>query len=235
MGAAQRVVSLVPSLTETLVTWGVDVVGRTRFCLHGDGERVGGTKDPDVGAVVALRPDLVVANKEENRADDVAALQAAGLDVVVTDIGSLRDAAVELRRLGALMDRVDHAEALDGEIEAIRRDPPTVAAICYIWRKPWMAVGTGTFAHDVMSAGGFANVVTEDRYPDVGLDRHGAAVALLPSEPYPFTGRQLPEVEAVFGKGHAVLCDGQSLTWYGPRTVAGVEEVRALRGLGGLK
>src|SRR5207245_1890265 len=97
-----KVVSLVPSLTETLVVWGVDVVGRTRFCLHGDGERVGGTKDPDVSAVIALRPDLVVANKEENRADDVAALEAAGLDVVVTDIGSLRGAAGELRRLGAL-------------------------------------------------------------------------------------------------------------------------------------
>src|SRR5438093_2173958 len=147
-----RVVSLVPSLTETLVAWDVDVVGRTRFCHHGDCPQLGGTKDPDVAAVVALHPDLVVANKEENRAEDVDALEAAGVHVMVTDINSLTEASDELRRLGDVVDRPDRAQRLAAAIEEIRRDPPLVTVVCYIWRKPWMAVGTGSYAHDVMTA-----------------------------------------------------------------------------------
>ena len=215
-------VSLVPSLTEALVGWGVDVVGRTRFCLHGDAAPVGGTKDPDVEAVAALHPDLVVANREENRKEDVDALVTAGIAVLVTDIGSLTDAASELRRVGRAVDRSAEADALARDIDGIPRRSPSVPAVCFIWRRPWMAVGTGTFAHDVLAAAGFANVVALPRYPEVGLEPHGDAVALLPSEPYPFTVRQVPEVEAVFGPGRALLIDGQALTWYGPRTRAGV-------------
>jgi ABC-type Fe3+-hydroxamate transport system substrate-binding protein len=227
-----RVVSLVPSLTETLVAWSVPVVGRTRFCLHGECEPLGGTKDPDIAAVVSLAPDLVVANHEENRAEDVAALAAAGLRVLVTEIDDLAGAARELRRLGDAVDRSADADALAGQIERVPRDPPTIKIGCWIWRKPWMAVGTQTYAGDVLVAAGFDNVVIEARYPEIPLreaKQRGAAAALLPDEPYPFSARQVPEAEAVFGPGSAVLMNGHDLTWYGPRAPAGIEAIRELR------
>lgn len=227
-----RMVSLVPSHTETLVAWGLAVVGRTRFCLHGSCPPLGGTKDPDVRRVMELAPDLIVANHEENRAEDVAALEAAGLHVLVTDIRSLADAAAETRRLGGAVERAVEAETLATVIEAIPRDEPRLPAVCFIWRRPWMAVGPDTYAHDVLAAAGFLNTVTAPRYPEMSLEEAralGATVALLPSEPYPFSARQIPEVEAVFGPGRAVLLDGQALTWYGPRTASGVEELRRAR------
>ena len=227
-----RVASLVPSHTETLVAWGVDVVARTRFCEHGECPALGGTKDPDVAGIVALRPDVVVANREENRAEDVAALEDAGIAVVVTDIRSLAQAAVETQRLGAAVGRPEEAAALAAEIAAIDRDRPRLPHACWIWRRPWMAVGPDTYCHDVLAAAGFSNVVTAGRYPEVSLEdarEAGALVALLPSEPYPFTARQVPEVEAVFGPGRVVLFDGQALSWYGPRTAQSVETLRRLR------
>ena len=226
-----RVVSLVPSLTETLVEWDVDVVGRTRFCLHGSCPPLGGTKDPDVPAVIALRPDLVVANHEENRKEDVEALRAAGLTVLLTDIRSLDQAASEFRRLGEAVGRPAQAAALAAAMEAIDRRPAVTAAVCFIWRRPWMAVGRGTYSDDVLCAAGIRNMVTVPRYPEIGLEAAramGAEVALLPSEPYPFTERQVPEVEHVFGAGRAVLFDGRWLTWYGPGAPAAVASLAEL-------
>jgi ABC-type hemin transport system substrate-binding protein len=223
---------MVPSLTETLVEWRVDVVGRTRFCLHGSAPALGGTKDPDVEAIVALRPDLVVTNREENRAEDVGALETRGLNVILTDIRSLDDAAREMRRLGQAVGRVPEATALAQRIERVGREPPGLPAVCYIWRRPWMAVGPDTYCDDVLAAAGFRNVISEARYPEVTLEEshaRGAVVALLPSEPYPFTRRQVPEVEEQFGPGSAILIDGQALSWYGPRTPAAVEDLRRLR------
>lgn len=227
-----RVVSLVPSHTETLVAWEVEVVGRTRFCLHGSCPPLGGTKDPDIGRIRDLSPDLIVANHEENRAEDVAALETAGLHVLVTDIRSLAGAAAETRRLGDAVDRSVEAERLATDIESIPRDEPRLPAVCFIWRRPWMAVGPDTYAHDALAAAGFLSAVPTPRYPEVSLEEAralGATVALLPSEPYPFSARQVPEVEAIFGPGRAALVDGQALTWYGPRTAGGVEELRRAR------
>lgn len=245
-----RVVSLVPSWTETLYALGLDasVVGATRFCVHPrellEGvERVGGTKDPKVARIVEISPDLVVCEKEENRREDVEALRGAGLEVWVSDVRSVADSVRDVRSLGAALGRVPGAEALARRIEAAvedlapaRADPLPVYAP--IWRRPWMTPTRDTYAHHVLAAAGARNVFgdEEGRYPERGPEEAidaGARAALLPSEPYPFAEKHVDElVEAGFPRDRVALLDGEALTWYGARAPEGLRGVaRAVAGV----
>lgn len=214
----RRVVSLVPSLTESIAYEAPELlVGVTDWCTHPTGlaaARIGGTKKPDLGRIVALRPDVVVANKEENKREDVEALEAAGLPVYVTDPNTLDEA---LRSIGGMLDALQLRRSawLDTAAEVWSRPVPQlegIRAACFIWRKPWMAVGTQTFSGDLISRLGLRNVITEPRYPrtDPGVD---ADLILLPDEPYPFSLRDGPEA---FPGRRCALFDGRYLTWYGP-------------------
>ncbi|MEU3655029.1 helical backbone metal receptor [Streptomyces sp. NPDC032161] len=230
-----RVVSLVPSLTEAVaVTAPGRLVGVTDWCTHPAGltaARVGGTKNPDVAAIVALRPDLVLANEEENRAPDLAALRDAGVEVLVTEIRTLDQAFEELERVlaacGAPRPRwLDEAEAAWAAL------PPPRAprrAVVPVWRRPWMVLGRDTFAGDLLSRLGVDNVYAGhvERYPRIPLDRLNAADAdlvVLPDEPYRFTADDGPEA---FPALPAALVDGRYLTWYGPSLVRAPAELRA--------
>ncbi|MFG2719377.1 helical backbone metal receptor [Streptomyces sp. NPDC048416] len=219
-----RVVSLVPSLTEAVAVSAPGLlVGATDWCTHPVGldvERVGGTKNPDVERVVALAPDLVVANEEENRPADLAALTAAGLDVLVTEVRSLPQAFTELERVlvagcGLARPRwLDAAERAWAEV----RPGPKRRAIVPIWRRPWMVLGHDTFAGDLLARLGVYNVYADhtERYPRIGVDELNAAGAdliVLPDEPYRFTPDDGPEA---FPALPAALVDGRHLTWYGP-------------------
>jgi ABC-type Fe3+-hydroxamate transport system substrate-binding protein len=160
----ERVVSLVPSLTETLAATDRSlVVGATDWCSHPadlDVARVRGTKNPDVDAVLALRPDLVVANQEENREPDLTALRAAGVPVYVTDIRTVPAAFGSLQRLLAACGRSRPAWLLDAETEwsqTVAGERPTV--LVPIWRRPWMALGSDTFAGDLVERLGYRNVL----------------------------------------------------------------------------
>ncbi|MFJ6993713.1 helical backbone metal receptor [Streptomyces sp. NPDC003090] len=223
-----RVVSLVPSLTEAVaVSAPGALVACTDWCTHPEGldvPRIGGTKNPDVAAVAALRPDLVVANEEENRADDLAALRSAGLEVVVTEIrdleGALRELDRVLRACGvASRPRwLDEAEAAWASLPSGR---PPRRAVVPVWRRPWMVLGRDTFAGDLLARLGVANVYADhpERYPRVPLDElpaAGADLVVLPDEPYRFTADDGPEA---FGGLPAALVDGRHLTWYGPSLV----------------
>ncbi|MEU0431832.1 helical backbone metal receptor [Streptomyces sp. NPDC006290] len=220
-----RVVSLVPSLTEAVaVSVPAALVGATDWCSHPpdlDVVRIGGTKNPDVDAVVRLAPDLVVANEEENREPDLAALREAGIEVLVTEVRDVPGALRELDRvLGACGARsrprwLDAAEAAWTEPAAPDR---RTTAIVPIWRRPWMVLGRDTFAGDVLARLGVDNVYAhhEDRYPRIPLAELTAAapdLVVLPDEPYRFTADDGPE--AFPGLPHA-LVDGRLLTWYGP-------------------
>ncbi|MGW3165439.1 helical backbone metal receptor [Streptomyces sp. NPDC001142] len=231
-----RVVSLVPSLTEAVaVTAPGRLVGVTDWCTHPAGltaARVGGTKNPDVAAIVALRPDLVLANEEENRAPDLAALRDAGVEVLVTGIRSLDQAFEELEQaLGAACGAprprwLDEAEAAWAAL------PPPRAprrAVVPVWRRPWMVLGRDTFAGDLLSRLGVDNVYAShaERYPRIPLDRlnaAGADLVVLPDEPYRFTADDGPEA---FPALPAALVDGRYLTWYGPSLVRAPAELRA--------
>ncbi|MFE3186345.1 helical backbone metal receptor [Streptomyces violascens] len=219
-----RVVSLVPSLTEAVAVSAPGLlVGATDWCSHPaglDAVRIGGTKNPDVARIIALAPDLVVANEEENRAADLAALTAAGLDVLVTEVRSLPQAFTELERVlveGCGLSRPGWLDAAERAWAGVRPGPKRTAVVP-IWRRPWMVLGHDTFAGDLLARLGVHNVYAPhaERYPRIGIDElnaAGADLVVLPDEPYRFTPDDGPEA---FPGLPAALVDGRLLTWYGP-------------------
>ena len=234
-GPARRVVSLVPSLTEALVSVEPGaVVGATDWCTHPADldergvTRVRGTKNPDLAAIRALSPDLVVANKEENRELDVRRLRESGVAVWVTDIETVPDSVASMERL---LDAMGWSRpAWLGEARDLWCGPvptPTRSVAVPIWRDPWMVVGARTFTTDLLHRLGWRNVYADhtERYPAVDLadlDAAGADVVLLPDEPYVFTATDGPEA---FTRTPTELVSGRLLTWDGPALV----EAAALR------
>ncbi|MCY0923470.1 helical backbone metal receptor [Streptomyces sp. H27-G5] len=236
-----RVVSLVPSLTEAVaVSAPGRLVGVTDWCTHPDDldeagvVRIGGTKNPDVARIVALRPDLVIANEEENRAPDLAALRAAGVPVAVTEIRDLPQALRELDRLlvgtlGLARPRwLTDAEGAWARVEPVGR----WTAFVPVWRKPWMVLGRDTFAGDLLARLGVRNAYAghADRYPRVPVEDlagAGCDLVVLPDEPYRFTASDGPEA---FPALPAALVSGRHLTWYGPSLAEAPDVLaRALR------
>ncbi|MEU5147036.1 helical backbone metal receptor [Streptomyces yangpuensis] len=225
MSGVRRVVSLVPSLTEAVAVSAPGLlVGATDWCTHpadlGGAERIGGTKNPDVGRIAALRPDLVIANEEENRAPDLDALRAAGVEVLVTEIRDLPQALRELDRVlvGALgLARpgwLADAEAAWACAEPVEE----LTAFVPVWRRPWMVLGRDTFAGDLLGRLGVRNVYAghAERYPRVSVEELAAAgcdLVVLPDEPYAFAAGDGPEA---FPGLPAALVSGRHLTWYGP-------------------
>ncbi|OLL71486.1 ABC-type Fe3+-hydroxamate transport system, periplasmic component [Pseudonocardia sp. Ae168_Ps1] len=232
----RRVVSLVPSLTEAVEATAPGlVVGATDWCTHPAGlaaERVRGTKNPDVEKIVALAPDLVLANQEENLLPDLDALRDAGLPVYVTDIRDVDGGLASLGRMLAAC-RLAEPDWLREARElwaAIEPASPRRRAVVPIWRKPWMAVGSDTFTGAVLDRLGIGNVLDDspERYPrfdPATLPEHDLVV--LPDEPYLFTADDGPESF----DAPSVLVSGRLLTWYGPSLVEAARELPAAFGL----
>jgi ABC-type Fe3+-hydroxamate transport system substrate-binding protein len=231
----RRVVSLVPSLTESVAeTRPGLLVGCTDWCTHPhdlDVARIGGTKNPDVDAIVALAPDLVVANEEENRAPDLQSLRDKGIAVWVTDVRDVAGSLGSLERMLAAC-RLPRPSWLDAA-EAAWRDVGQVApgrrlrAVVPIWRRPWMALGRDTFAGDVLRRLGVDNVLADadDRYPRFDpADLPPVDLAVLPDEPYRFSATDGPEA---FPDVPSALVDGRCLTWYGPSLATAPERLLA--------
>ena len=220
-----RIVSLVPSLTESVAASAPGLlVGATDWCTHPSGldvTRVGGTKNPAVALVVALAPDLVLANEEENRPADLAALRSAGLAVWVTRIRTVAESFTSLDRLLRLACRLERPAWLDDAEVAwagVRPGRPRDAVVP-IWRRPWMVLGRDTFAGDVLAQFGVRNTFDGAalRYPKVDLaELHAAELVVLPDEPYAFSATDGPEC---FPGQDVALVSGRHLTWYGPSLV----------------
>jgi ABC-type Fe3+-hydroxamate transport system substrate-binding protein len=235
-GTVQRVVSLVPSLTEAVAATAPELlVGATDWCSHpGDLEvtRVRGTKNPDLERITALAPDLVLANEEENREPDLRALRAAGIEVLVTEVRSVPQAFTELDRMltaGCGLSRPDWLdEAEDAWREA--RAEFDVRAVVPVWRRPWMVLGRDTFAGAVLARLGVRNAYAEhpERYPRIPLGELAAPgradLVALPDEPYRFTAEDGPEA---FPGLPAALLSGRHLTWYGPSLREAAEQLGA--------
>ncbi|TXC93492.1 helical backbone metal receptor [Streptomyces sp. ISID311] len=221
----RRVVSLVPSLTEAVAACAPELlVGVTDWCSHPAGldvARVGGTKNPDLGAIAALAPGLVLANEEENRPQDLAALRAAGTDVLVTEVRTLDQAWRELTRVlvdGCGLPRPGWLAAAETAWRELPVPATECTAVVPIWRRPWMVLGRDTFAGDLLARLGVRNRYAghADRYPRIPLEElnsAGAKLVVLPDEPYRFTAEDGPEV---FPALPAALVSGRHLTWYGP-------------------
>jgi hypothetical protein len=224
---ARRVVSLVPSLTESVAaTRPSALVGATTWCTHPAGldvARVRGTKNPDLTAIRALKPDLVLANQEENRRVDVERLRAAGIPVWVTVIRDLDEAVASLRRMfsRALGWREPPWLTQAEQAWAQPVPGPRIRVAIPIWRDPWMVVGSGTFTGDLAARLGLDNVYADHpgRYPHVelsDLEARGPSLIVLPDEPYAFSATDGPEM---FPSHRVALVAGRDLTWYGPSLV----------------
>jgi ABC-type Fe3+-hydroxamate transport system substrate-binding protein len=207
-----RIVSLVPSVTETLLAWGIAPVAVTRFCEHPELPQVGGTKDPDVAKIVELAPDLVVVNDEENRKEDFDALERAGLEVHVVHISRVEDVDDALTSLASAVDRRFEPESLPARMSSRTR------AFIPIWRRPWMTMNGDTYGASVLAHLGVDNVFAgaPQRYPEIVLrDVPPADVVLAPTEPYPFGPRHEAELAAI---APVLFVDGKDLFWWGVRT-----------------
>jgi ABC-type Fe3+-hydroxamate transport system substrate-binding protein len=234
--APARVVSLVPSLTESLSASAPDVlVGATDWCTHPadlDVPRVRGTKNPDLAAIRALSPDLVVANQEENRELDVRRLREAGVAVWVTRIETVEEALASMSRVFAeALGLADPNWLVEARSLWSSPLPRRLSVAVPIWRDPWMVVGTPTYTDDLLGRAGLANVLAdrEGRYPTVTpdeIDGAGADVVLLPDEPYVFTADDGPEALAT----PTQLVSGRLLTWYGPAMVEAHAMLTSLAG-----
>ncbi len=235
----QRILSLVPSVTELLVQWGLgaQLVGRTRYCIEPRWIRntvptVGGTKDPDLNRIRDLAPDLVILERDENPKAVADALSAMNIPWLALEIRTVKDAIASLRELGARLGMAETAEArasdLETSLKGRRRKGPK--ALTLIWKEPWMSSGPDTYVGDLLRQGGLTPI-GPDRYPvlsDEDLEALEPQIILLPSEPYRFNRRHQAELQKRFPKAAIHLVDGQALTWYLSRTEDGLALVRSL-------
>lgn len=241
-----RIVSMCPSITETLHALGAwsQVVGRTKYCVHPEGAvggiaTIGGTKRPDIEAICALSPDLVLFNEEENRREDAENLRNQGLRVVSFFPKTLSDTAEYIEELGELIGHESMAKtlafALRQEVARPTEPGPPIRFVYLIWRKPWMAVSDDTFISHLLAHVGFQNVIEgSDRYPIVHAETLKALdvdMVFLSSEPFPFADKHAVELADSSGlpRTSFQFVDGELLSWHGVRTIHGVKYARELR------
>jgi ABC-type hemin transport system substrate-binding protein len=225
-----RIVSLVPSSTETLLALGANVVACSRFCEQPDLAHVGGTKNPDVEAIVGLAPDLVVLDREENRIEDHDALVAAGMKVFVSDVTDLHGA---LRVVTDLASVAGLEPPSDPDVINIAAGAsPRRTAFVPIWRRPWMTISSATYGGSLLAHLGVALVQVADpaTYPTVDLDEIAASnpdLVVVPSEPYDFAPGHVAELAETLTGARIVEVDGQDLFWWGIRTPSAVRRLGA--------
>jgi ABC-type hemin transport system substrate-binding protein len=232
--AAPRVVSLVPSATESLVALGIAPIACTRFCEQPGIPTVGGTKNPDIDAIVALAPELVVVNNEENRIDDARALAAAGIELHDMSPRSVEEVGPEVvalcERVGVPVPSPFGAHEWDAWLASML-SPRWYDAFVAVWRRPWMSLATDTYGASLLDLLGVDNVFADsrERYPEVTLDEVAARapnLILLPSEPYAFTEKHVEEIAAGVPGVPVRLVDGRDLFWWGTRTPAAATRLR---------
>jgi len=221
-----RVVSLVPSVTETLLAWGIEPVACTRFCEQPNLKHVGGTKDPNIDEIVRLAPDVVVVEREENRKVDAESLVARGINVVDLHVTALYDVGREMAKLARAVG-VSHA----GDF-VLKDEPaaPRIIAFVPIWRRPWMTINAATYGASLLAHLGVvvSHSSAEKSYPELeneDLAKTGASIVLLPTEPYIFANRHFAEVKLLTGISDVRIIDGKDLFWWGHRSAEAVERL----------
>ncbi len=238
----KRIISLVPSQTELLFDLGAEneLVGITKFCIHpADKVKnkavVGGTKTLHIGEIQALKPDLIIANKEENTRGQIEELQHY-YPVHITDVTTLPDALAMIREVGTLVGRTTEAALLAQQIEShlLPPFPPLSLKVAYlIWRKPYMAAANDTFIQSMLEIAGFSNAFSDQtRYPQItpgDLQEAQPNLIFLSSEPYPFTQKHIRELQEICPRAQVLLVDGEVFSWYGSRLLQTSDYFRNLR------
>lgn len=237
----QRIISICPAITETLFSLGLEniVVGRTKYCIFPKDAIqnipiVGGTKEVNLSKIKELRPDLIIAEKEENTKEIVLELEKIA-PVFVLEVKSIQDAYRLITTLGEVTATIENASILlascKKSFQSIYRKDSGIAAYV-IWRKPFMVAGGTTYINDVLHAMGFQNPFTneESRYPALTKEQLAEAKLdklFLASEPFPFQEKHLAEFQAFLPNTKVILVDGE-MFWYGSRMLVAGEYLAEL-------
>ena len=237
----QRIISLVPSVTELLVQWGLasKLVGRTRYCIAPKWIRatvpeVGGTKDPNFQRIVDLKPDLVILEKDENSKSVAETLTGLGISWVALEIRTVKDCMASWLLLGKQLGTMDQAKARVVALKTLLKPKPKAGprTLTLIWKDPWISAGPDTYLGDLVRCAGFTPI-GPNRYPRLSeeeLDAVDPEVILLPTEPYRFSKRHAAELQKRFPRAKIHIVDGQAMTWYLSRTEEGLVMLRETLG-----
>jgi ABC-type Fe3+-hydroxamate transport system substrate-binding protein len=239
----QRIISLVPSQTELLYDLGLKdkLVGQTIFCIHPKDEfslatKIGGTKKLDIEKIKYLKPDLIIANKEENEKTQIEAL-AEHFPVWISDVNRFEDAVNMIHDLGEITQTQEKADLIAHQIRHKRRifnekgsSKPRV--IYLIWKNPWIGVGKNTFIDAMLHEAGFENVLSKNRYPELSsedIKKNNPDYIFLSTEPFPFKEEHKIEMNQLYQNNNSIIVDGEMFSWYGSRLVKAFQYFENLR------
>lgn len=224
-----KIISLVPSITETLIDFGLNenqIIGRTKFCIHPKSivekiEIIGGTKNLNIEKIKSLKPDLIIANKEENTKESIEEL-AKNFKVWVTQIQNIEDNYYFLKKLGQILHQEERAQLFNLKTyEVLQENTLTkpLKTAYLIWQKPYMTVGRDTFINDILQNLGFENIFNhKNRYPIIEIDDlKDAEIIMLSSEPFPFKENHIEELKKIYPDKSIILVDGEAFSWFGSR------------------
>ncbi|PKB15647.1 ABC transporter substrate-binding protein [Flavobacterium sp. 5] len=242
----QRIVSLVPSQTELLCDLGLEenIVGITKFCVHpyhlkSTKKIVGGTKKVNYDKILALEPDIIICNKEENTQEIVDELRKV-CPVWVTDIFTIEDNFQMIADFGQLFNRRIEARKWNDKLafalsnfENFIKDLPVKKVAYFIWKNPYMVAGSGTFIDELLKLNHFQNhYASQERYPEIELEKMSKDASLdlvlLSSEPFPFKAEDGYEIIKDSLNAKAILVDGEMFSWYGSRLIKALDYFRYL-------
>ncbi len=243
----QKIISLVPSQTELLFDLGLEssVVGLTKFCVHPFHAKqtktiVGGTKNIKIDKIKALKPDMILCNKEENTKEIVEACSEI-CTVHVSDIFTMDDAIELIKHYGDIFNKRVEATAMIHKLEYKLRDfknyiqnKESLSVAYFIWRKPWMVAGNRTFINHLLALNKYNNIYSnKERYPEVELKKirleGDPELVFLSSEPYPFKEEHAFEVGRFAHHAKTVFVDGEMFSWYGSRLLKSFDYFKKLR------
>jgi ABC-type Fe3+-hydroxamate transport system substrate-binding protein len=243
MEPAKRIVSLVPSISEYLFSLGLNeqVVAITKFCIKPDSwfktkTRIGGTKNISLDRIKALKPDLIIANKEENTKEqiDLLALQN---QVYITDINSIKECYNALQDIGVLCDREHIAKEIINQIKfgffEIKNIFKSKTCLYLIWQEPYMLAGKNTFINDIINHLGLNNLAVsiDSRYPEINtieIEQLNPDYIFLSSEPFPFNKNHLSQIQFKHPNSKVFLVDGEAFSWYGSRLIESISYFKEL-------
>ncbi len=237
----KRIISLVPSQTELIWDLGIreELVGITKFCIHPKQmhqsvTHVGGTKTLNIEKIKALKPDIIIGNKEENERSQILELQKQ-FPVWMSDIFTLEDSLNMIHDLGALLNKKAKSLEITHTIQQAFKSLPQLnkRTLYFIWNKPYMVAGCNTFIGDVLQRLGLINCIEEkdSRYPTLTIDEIkmlNPELILLSSEPFPFTQKHIEELQKHLPTTTICIVDGEAYSWYGSRLMQSIDEFKKL-------
>lgn len=240
IASAQRIISLVPSQTELLFDLGLShrIVGVTKFCVHPDQAKgkviIGGTKNFQFDVIDRLQPDLIIGNKEENYEEGITQLRTK-YPVWMSDIFNRKDAQEMIGAVSGITNSHISGEKINAsvtdEFNQLLNFPP-LRTLYLIWKNPWMAAGTNTFIHSLLEETGLINVLSEERYPELTVEKIKSLapqLIFLSSEPYPFKKKHIDELKQLVPAAKIYLVDGELFSWYGSRLIQAPSYFKSLR------